>query len=54
MSAKPIIDILLEVKDLGSAGRYENGMKKLGYGKRQSGKKVFSKGGGKNRTHHVA
>ncbi|MFT0800318.1 hypothetical protein VSK91_02450 [Bacillus swezeyi] len=44
MSAKPIIDILLEVKGLGSAGRY---------GKRQSGKKFFSKGG-KKRTHHVA
>lgn len=31
MSAKPIIDILIEVKDLGSAAGFEKGMKMLGY-----------------------
>lgn len=30
MSAKPIIDILIEVKDLGSAAGFEKGMKMLG------------------------
>lgn len=31
MSAKPVIDMLIEVKDLGSAARFEKGMKMLGY-----------------------
>lgn len=31
MSAKPVIDILIEVNDLGSAARFEKGMKMLGY-----------------------
>ncbi|MEC1507498.1 bifunctional GNAT family N-acetyltransferase/GrpB family protein [Bacillus haynesii] len=56
MSAKPIIDILIEVKDLGSAAGFEKGMKMLGYESKGEngipGRRFFQKGG-RNRTHHV-
>lgn len=56
ISAKPIIDILLEVKNLSSAGRYEYGMRNLGYEPKGEngipGRRYFQKGGRK-RTHHV-
>ncbi|XBO85401.1 GrpB family protein [Bacillus licheniformis] len=50
MSAKPIIDILIEVKDLGSAAGFEKEMKMLGYepkGKTEfRGEGSFKKGDG--------
>lgn len=56
MSAKPVIDMLLEVKDLGAAARHENGMKTMGYTPKGEnglpGRRYFQKGG-RRRTHHV-
>ncbi|XBM35383.1 GrpB family protein [Bacillus licheniformis] len=56
MSAKPIIDILIEVKDLGSAAGFEKGMKMLGYEPKGEngipGRRFYQKGRRK-RTHHV-
>ncbi|MFN2745483.1 GNAT family N-acetyltransferase [Bacillus sp. z60-18] len=56
MSAKPVIDILLEVKDIGSCARFEKGMELLGYEAKGEngipGRRYFQKGG-RNRTHHV-
>lgn len=50
MSAKPVIDMLIEVKDLGSAARFEKGMKMLGYEPKGEngipGRRFFQKGGG--------
>lgn len=49
MSAKPVIDILIEVNDLGSAARFEKGMKMLGY--ESKGKTEFrGEGSFKRRT----
>lgn len=58
MSAKPIIDILLEVKDIVKIDSYNNEMIALGYQPRGeleiSGRRYFSRDESKDvRTHHV-
>ncbi|MDI5791013.1 GrpB family protein [Bacillus licheniformis] len=54
MSAKPIIDILIEVKDLGSAAGFEKGMKMLGYEPKGEngipGRRFYQKGDGSVHT----
>lgn len=54
--AKPIIDMLIVVKDIGHVDLYNNQMKSLGYEPKGEfgiqGRRYFPKGGD-NRTHHV-
>ena len=57
IKAKPIIDILVEVKDIGRIDGYNEGMAGLGYEPRGEygipGRRYFPKGDSFNRTHHV-
>jgi GrpB-like predicted nucleotidyltransferase (UPF0157 family) len=56
IKAKPIIDIMVEVKDINKVDRYNKQMEKLGYealGEYGIPKRRFFQKGGKNRTHHV-
>jgi GrpB-like predicted nucleotidyltransferase (UPF0157 family) len=58
MSAKPIIDILLEVKDIAQIDSYNTEMEKLGYEPRGElgipGRRYFSREEPKDvRTHHI-
>lgn len=56
IKAKPVIDILVEVKDIGEVEQYNNEMEKLGYEPMGEygipGRRFFIKGGN-NRTHHI-
>lgn len=56
MSAKPVIDILVEVKDINNIDKYNNEMEKLGYIPKGEngifGRRFFLKGL-YNRTHHI-
>ena len=56
LAAKPIIDILLEVKDVNTLDEYNAAMERLGYTARGEygvpGRRFFLKGL-HNRTHHV-
>jgi len=55
--AKPIIDILIEVKSIGEVDQYNPGMRQLGYLPKGefgiSGRRFFIKGTEVDRTHHV-
>ncbi|MCY8496316.1 GNAT family N-acetyltransferase [Bacillus atrophaeus] len=56
MSAKPVIDILIEVKDIEAINQYNLQMEALGYeAKGENGLKgrCFFRKGGNKRTHHV-
>ncbi|QIW80540.1 bifunctional GNAT family N-acetyltransferase/GrpB family protein [Bacillus tequilensis] len=56
MAAKPIIDILVEVRSIEAVNRYDAEMKAIGYTPKGengiAGRRYFQKGGNK-RTHHV-
>ncbi|MCO4850268.1 GNAT family N-acetyltransferase [Bacillus vallismortis] len=56
MAAKPIIDILIEVRNIEAVSRYDTQMKAIGYTPKGengiAGRRYFQKGGNK-RTHHV-
>ena len=56
LAAKPVIDILLEVRSVEQLDAFDNAMGKLGYQPRGefgiSGRRYFPKGGD-DRTHHV-
>ncbi len=56
MAAKPVIDILAEVKDISDADRFSPRLEALGYEAKGEngieGRRFFQKGGNK-RTHHV-
>lgn len=55
--AEPIIDILVEVKDIGKVDEYNPGMKQLGYIAKGefgvAGRRFFIKGTEEERTHYV-
>lgn len=55
--AKPIVDILVEVKDIQKVDQYNPGMQQLGYIPKGefgiSGRRFFIKGTEADRTHHV-
>jgi GrpB-like predicted nucleotidyltransferase (UPF0157 family) len=56
VKAKPIIDIMVEVKDINKVDRYNNKMEESGYevlGEFGIPKRRFFQKGGNNRTHHV-
>jgi GrpB-like predicted nucleotidyltransferase (UPF0157 family) len=56
IKAKPVIDILVEVKDIEAVDRYNHKMKDLGYevmGEYGILKRRFFRKGGNNRTHHI-
>ena len=56
VKAKPIIDIMVEVKDLNKVDRYNKQMEELGYialGEYGIPKRRFFQKGGNSRTHHV-
>jgi GrpB-like predicted nucleotidyltransferase (UPF0157 family) len=56
IKAKPIIDIMVEVKDINKVNRYNKQMEKLGYvalGEYGIPKRRFFQKGGNKRTHHV-
>ena len=56
IKAKPVIDILVEVKDIEAVGRYNNKMEELGYevmGEHGIPKRRFFRKGGNKRTHHI-
>jgi len=56
VKAKPIIDIMVEVKDINKVDSYNKQMEELGYealGKYGIPKRRFFQKGGNNRTHHV-
>jgi GrpB-like predicted nucleotidyltransferase (UPF0157 family) len=56
IKAKPIIDILVEVKDINKVDNYNKSMEKLGYealGEYGISKRRFFQKGGNKRTHHV-
>ncbi len=56
IKAKPIIDIMVEVKDINKVDSYNKKMEKLGYvalGEYGIPKRRFFHKGGNNRTHHV-
>lgn len=56
LAAKPVIDVLLEVRDLGSLDARDEAMRKIGYEPRGEygipGRRYYPKGGDR-RTHHV-
>ena len=56
LKAKPIIDIMLVVKDINVVDKFDNEMKNSGYDPKGEngipGRRHFQKGGD-NRTHHV-
>ncbi len=56
IKAKPVIDILVEVKDIEGVDQYNNKMKELGYevmGEYGIPKRRFFRKGGNKRTHHI-
>ena len=56
IKAKPVIDILVEVKDIEAVDRYNNKMEELGYeamGEHGIPKRRFFRKGGNKRTHHI-
>ncbi|TLS38198.1 GrpB family protein [Pseudalkalibacillus caeni] len=56
IKAKPVIDILLEVKDIHEVDRLNNAMEQLGYeamGEHGIEGRRFFRKGGNNRTHHI-
>jgi GrpB-like predicted nucleotidyltransferase (UPF0157 family) len=56
IKAKPVIDILVEVKDIEGVDQYNHKMKELGYeamGEYGIPKRRFFRKGGNNRTHHI-
>ena len=56
IKAKPVIDILVEVKDIEAVERYNNKMEELGYeamGEHGIPKRRFFRKGGNKRTHHI-
>jgi len=56
IKAKPVIDILVEVKDIERVDQYNHKMKELGYeamGEYGIPKRRFFRKGGNNRTHHI-
>jgi len=56
IKAKPVIDILVEVKDIEAVDQYNNKMEELGYevmGEYGIPKRRFFRKGGNNRTHHI-
>lgn len=56
VKAKPIIDIMVEVKDINKVDSYNKKMEELGYvalGEYGIPKRRFFQKGGNNRTHHV-
>ena len=56
IKAKPVIDILVEVKDIEGVDQYNHKMKEFEYeamGEHGIPKRRFFKKGGNNRTHHV-
>jgi len=56
IKAKPVIDILVEVKYIEGADQYNHKMKELGYeamGEYGIPKRKFFRKGGNNRTHHI-
>jgi GrpB-like predicted nucleotidyltransferase (UPF0157 family) len=56
LKAKPIIDIMVEVKDINKVDRYNKQMKELGYvalGEYGIPQRRFFQKGGNNRSHHV-
>jgi len=56
IKAKPIIDIMVEVKDINRVDSYNKQMEKLGYqalGEYGIPERRFFQKGGNNRTHHV-
>ena len=56
IKAKPVIDILVEVKNIEEVDKYNHKMKELGYevmGEYGIPKRRFFRKGGNNRTHHI-
>jgi len=56
IKTKPVIDILVEVKDIEAVDQYNNTMEELGYegmGEYGITKRRFFKKGGNKRTHHI-
>jgi GrpB-like predicted nucleotidyltransferase (UPF0157 family) len=56
IKAKPVIDILVETKNIEAVDRYNSKMKELGYeamGEYGIPKRRFFRKGGNNRTHHI-
>lgn len=56
IKAKPVIDILVEVKDIETVDRYNNKMEEFGYevmGEYGIPKRRFFRKGGNKRTHHI-
>ena len=56
IKAKPVIDILIEVKDIEAVDRYNHKMEELGYeamGEYGIPKRRFFRKGGNKRTHHL-
>ena len=56
IKAKPVIDILVEVKNIEAVDRYNNKMEELGYevmGEYGIPKRRFFRKGGDKRTHHI-
>lgn len=56
IKAKPVIDILVETKNIEAVDRYNSKMKELGYeamGEYRIPKRRFFRKGGNNRTHHI-
>ena len=56
IKAKPVIDILVEVKDIEGVDQYNHKMKELGYeamGEYGIPKRRFFRRGGDKRTHHI-
>jgi len=56
IKAKPVIDILVEVKDIEAVDQYNHKMEELGYevmGEYGIPKRRFFRKGGNNRTHHI-
>jgi GrpB-like predicted nucleotidyltransferase (UPF0157 family) len=56
IKAKPVIDIMVEVKDINKVNRYNKQMEKLGYvalGEYGIPKRRFFQKGGTKRSHHV-
>ena len=56
IKAKPVIDMLIEVKDIEGVAQHNHKMKELGYeamGEYGIPKRRFFRKGGNNRTHHI-
>ena len=56
IKAKPVIDILVEVKDIEAVDQYNHKMEELGYevmGEHGIPKRRFFRKGGNKRTHHI-